>query len=383
MNEELNIPPLPRVQQWLSEPLSHEILAAIDRLRRSEDVQHIAIMPDVHLASEVCNGCVVATRELIYPEAVGGDIGCGMAAVAFDCGADVLADEKAAARALAGLYEVVPLNRHSRRTIGDLSDELRRTELGSDQLNTLKGRDGRIQLGTLGGGNHFVEFQSDEREQLWLMLHTGSRAMGQAIKACHSQVAQPSAGGLCALDSSDPAGQAYLSDAGWAVEYARQSRQAIIDAVQALMQRLFGVRVIAGSTVNVDHNHVRREMHNGQELWIHRKGAMSAGLGEPGLIPGSMGTQSFHVLGRGCEAALGSSSHGAGRAMSREQARRLIRLRDAERAMRGVWFDQRRAVRLIEESPAAYKDIRTVMRAQKDLTRIVRSVTPILCYKGC
>lgn len=377
--EPINGPPL---HHWLTEPLPPDVCAALQRARRADDVQYMAVMPDVHLASDVCNGCVMATCELIYPDAVGGDIGCGMAGAAFDCEATLLSDERRAARVLKGLYETVPLNRHRRRTGPGLPAELHSAELGCPQLNALKHREAGIQFGTLGGGNHFLEFQRDEKGQLWLMVHTGSRGMGQAIRAAHLDAAPATAGGLRRLACSDAAGQAYLSDADWAVRYACRSREAILLAVDELMRGLFGVRVIMSSIVNVDHNHVRREEHHGRELWVHRKGAMFAGLDAPGVIPGSMGSASYHVLGRGCPDSLLSSSHGAGRAMSREQARRRIRPRDAERAMADVWFDRRRLGRLIEESPGAYKDIHKVMRAQRDLTRVVRTLYPVLCYKG-
>ncbi len=373
----------PSVRQWLAEPLKPEVSAALDRLTRAEDVRHIAIMPDVHLAGEVCIGCVLATTRLIYPDAVGGDIGCGMAAVAFDCGADVLANENAAARVLAGLYECVPLNKHPRQTLRDrLPDSLQAAELSDPRLEKLKARDGRVQFGSLGRGNHFLEFQRDEHDRLWLMVHSGSRAMGQVIREHHLTKAVATATGLKALHAESEEGQAYLADACWAVDYAHQSRGAMMAAVAGLMRRLFNVAVVEGSAVNCDHNHVHQETHFGELLWVHRKGAMSAQVGEAGVIPGSMGTESFHVGGRGCEKALCSSSHGAGRAMSRDEARRRILVRQVERDLRGVWFDLRRANSLREESPSAYKDIRAVMRAQKELTRIVHTLTSLLCYKA-
>jgi tRNA-splicing ligase RtcB len=366
----------------LSEPLGSEVKLALERLQRADDVQHIAIMPDVHPAGDVCNGCVIATRELLYPNAVGGDIGCGMAAMRFDCGAGLLADERAAASVLAGLSHAVPSIRHSRRTTVDLPEDLLGQELSDAHLNRLKDRDGRVQFATLGRGNHFLEFQSDDQGRLWVMLHTGSRAMGQAIRDHHLKNARRTSSGLKAIPAGEPAGAAYLSDAQWAISYACESRRAILASVAAMMDGLFGVQAFPDSVRNADHNHVRRETHDGQALWVHRKGAMFAGSDEPGLIPGSMGTTSFHVRGRGCEESLCSSSHGAGRTMSREQARRRIRLKDAERALTGVWCDRRRSSELIEESPAAYKDIHAVMRAQNQLTRIEITLTPVLCYKG-
>ena len=140
--------------------------------------------------------------------------------------------------------------------------------------------------------------------------------------------------------------------------------------------------VIEESYFSCDHNHARREIHFGRDLWVHRKGAMSAGAGQAGLLPGSMGSESYHVEGRGCEQSLCSSAHGAGRSMSRDEAQRSLKPREVEHQLRGVWFDHRLLSDLREEAPRAYKDIRAVARAQRDLTRIVRRLRPVLCYKG-
>jgi tRNA-splicing ligase RtcB len=156
----------------------------------------------------------------------------------------------------------------------------------------------------------------------------------------------------------------------------------MIESTAKLMRDRFRVNVDFASLVTCDHNHVARERHFGRDLWVHRKGAARAGDGQRGIIPGSMGTMSLHTLGRGNEASLCSSSHGAGRAMSRELARRRIGLADLERQMRGVWFDARGGSALSEEAPRAYKDVNAVMRAQRDLTRIVRRLTPVLVYKA-
>jgi tRNA-splicing ligase RtcB len=214
------------------------------------------------------------------------------------------------------------------------------------------------------------------------MVHSGLRAMGQAITAHHLRLAERANTGLLFLDADSPGGQAYLRDAGWACRYAEASRRAMMDGVAVLLAELFGVTADAESVIHCNHNHVRREMHYGAECWVHRKGAVSAREGEPGIIPGSMGTASFHVTGRGHADALCSSSHGAGRRLSRSEARQAIGADDLERQLRDVWFDHRLADRLRDEAPAAYKDIHAVMRAQRDLTRIVRRLRPLLNYKG-
>ena len=190
------------------------------------------------------------------------------------------------------------------------------------------------------------------------------------------------AGGLKCFDAQSATGQAYLNDARWAVHYAEQNRLAMVAAAAAVLENQFGVEADWASLIHAHHNHVRRESHFGSDLWVHRKGALSAQLDEPGIIPGSMGTASFHVAGRASKESFCSSSHGAGRTLSRTQARREVTTRRLNRQMASVWFDHRCAAALREEAPAAYKDIFAVMRAQRSLTRITRELQPLLSYKG-
>jgi len=368
---------------WLTEPLSPEVRVALKRLSQCQDVRHVAVMPDVHLARDVCIGTVLGTSRLLYPAAVGGDIGCGMSAMAFDAAADELMDRANAARLLAALYERVPANRH--RSPRDLPVELSERPLSHASLEAIKRRDARVQLGTLGRGNHFLEFQADDEGRLWLMLHTGSRGIGQAIRDFHLERARQNIAASSppvAIDSESPPGADYLADMDWALRYAPANRAAILAAVVEILDQRFDVRPIPESQIDCHHNFVRREDHSPGPLWVHRKGALSALDGEAGIIPGSMGSASFHVIGRGCPASLCSSSHGAGRAMSRDQARRTISPRELERQMHGIWFDHRMAQRLRDEAPQAYKNIHAVMRAQHDLTRVIRVLRPVVSYKG-
>jgi len=380
----MNAPePKARMRKWLAEPLTRDLARSVERIAATEDVRYVALMPDVHLARDVCIGTVVATERLIFPAAVGGDIGCGMAAVLFDAEADLLAKQRAAARLLSGLYRSVPTMRHSAATMREkLPMDLDHSALSHPRLEKLKQRDGRVQFGTLGRGNHFLEFQADRQRRLWLMLHSGSRAMGQAITAHHLACAETTATGLAFLDAQSEQGQAYLADVAWALRYADQNRLAMIDAVVELVEDLFGISADRESLIHGHHNHVRRESHFGHDYWVHRKGAQSAQADEPGLIPGSMGTASFHVTGRGCEDAICSCSHGAGRKFSRSETKRKVSTRQLHREMESVWFDQRRADALRDEAPSGYKDIYSVMRAQKKLIRIVRELRPLLSYKG-
>ncbi len=366
--------------RFVAHPLPGDVDRALDRLAHAPDVVHVAVMPDVHLAEEVCVGVAVATRRLVYPAAVGGDIGCGMAALRFDAPAGALT-MSAAARVLQALYESVPRGRHRRHAWRPWPDELRAHRLSAPGLAALVEREARAQLGTLGSGNHFIELQADDQERLWLMLHSGSRGMGPAIRAHHAARAEP-AGELRAVDAGTAAGADYLADVRWALDYADANRRCLLEAAIDAVGHALGARADEASLITCHHNHVRRERHLGADLWVHRKGAMPAGVGEPGVVPGSMGTPSYHVEGRGLPDALGSSAHGAGRAMSRTDARRTVSRAELARQLRGVAWDHRRGDVLRDEAPSAYKDIQLVMRAQHDLVRIVRRLRPLLSYKA-
>jgi tRNA-splicing ligase RtcB len=214
------------------------------------------------------------------------------------------------------------------------------------------------------------------------MVHSGSRGLGQAISAFHLARAEDAGRGLRAYPAASERGQAYLADLDWAVRYASLSRLAMARAAAAVLADVIGTEPDEDTLIDAPHNLVRREDVAGDRLWIHRKGAMAAAEGQPGVIPGSMGTVSYHVTGRGSDDALNSCSHGAGRVMSRTEARRRISRRDLERQVGNLWFDERRANDLREEAPGAYKDLRLVMKAQADLVRIDRRLRGLLTYKG-
>jgi len=367
---------------WLAMPMEPAARSTIDRVRRADDVVHVAVMPDVHLANDVCVGTVMATRRLLYPSAVGGDIGCGMLAIPFDVEAKVFRDPKHAGRMLRGLGQSVPIHRRHRSRTLPLPQTLQSTQLSHGALTSVLNDVGILQLGTLGGGNHFIELQADADNRLWLMIHSGSRAMGQAIKAHHVARATIRSASMMALDADTPEGQAYLHDQQWARDYACANRETMGQQVIELLRREFNALPVESMVIGCDHNHVQREQHFGQSLLVHRKGAMPADAGIHGIVPGSMGTQSYHVTGKGCELALRSSAHGAGRLLSRHAARERFDRRDLQRQMKDVWFDPRIAGSLREESPKSYKDIRSVMRAQDELVKVERTLKPILVYKG-
>ncbi|MBL8736556.1 MAG: RtcB family protein [Planctomycetes bacterium] len=363
------------VHRWLAEPLPRDVQQALERLAAAPAVQHVAVMPDVHLAEHVCIGTVVGTTDRLYPQAVGGDIGCGIAAVAVAATADALADEAAAERLFAALRERVPSLRQRRRR------ELDAFGLSDWALDRAMRRDLQFELGTLGRGNHFLEVQADEADRLWLMVHSGSRALGPAVRDHHLARGQPVGKGLIALPSVGH-GLDYLHDHDVALWFARQNRRAIAEAAAVALHEALGLAVDWSSWQDVVHNFVRCERHGDAELWVHRKGAASADLGEFGAIPGSMGSRSFHVEGRGCAAALRSSSHGAGRRLPRGEAMRRISPKEFERQLGGVHFPRALVDELRDEAPGAYKDIGAVMRAQRDLVKVVRRLRPVLAWKG-
>lgn len=321
---------------------------------------------------------MIATRRLIYPQAVGSDIGCGMSAVPFDLQADAL-DQHRAAAVLGKLRRAIPVMRHRSLRVAPTLDC---SGLSDPALAAVAAREGRVELGTLGRGNHFVELQRDEEGRLWGMVHSGSRIMGQIISEHHSARASRAGGGLVYFDADTDAGRAYLGDAAWAAAYAERSRAIMLEAAADVIDAVCGARADLDHTFTSCHNHVLRESQAGENLWVHRKGANQADEGRLGIIPGSMASPSYHVRGRGEPASLCSSSHGAGRALHRAKARRMISPDRLRREMAGVYFDESNTARLVEEAPSAYRDVRRVMRAQRDLVRIVRTLVPVFSYKG-
>ena len=214
------------------------------------------------------------------------------------------------------------------------------------------------------------------------MVHSGSRGIGPAVRDHHLAEGDPVGGGLTALEATSSQGARYLSDADWARRFADASRRAMAEQVGTVVGAVMDARLCWETVITTDHNHVSLECPGSGELWVHRKGAMPAALGQSGVLPGSMGSSSFHVEGRGHEPALCSSAHGAGRALSRAAARAKVTDREFRRQMQGVWYDYRLSDKLRDEAPAAYKDIKAVLRAQRDLVKVTRALRPVLNYKG-
>lgn len=363
---------------WLAEPLPDGVPEALARLARAPGVARLAIMPDVHLAEAVCVGVVVATRGVLYPQAVGADIGCGITAAPLDAGTDLLRGSDAREAALHAMQEAIPVIRWGRRDALALPGGS-----PSPALSRLAQRDGVTQFATLGRGNHFAEVQAASDGRLWLTVHSGSRAMGPEVMRRACAQAQRAAGGLRWLDAASEAGQEYLADAAWCVQYARMSRERMIEHAGEALRRALGARVLMDEVFGTTHNGVGPETHMGERWMVHRKGASPAAVGERSIIPGSMGGMTFHVVGRGVELSLRSSSHGAGRRLSRGEARRYLTPESVRRQLREVCYDPRLAKGdLCEEAPDAYRDITKVMRAQGELVSIMQRLRTVVCHKG-
>ena len=261
------------LQSWTATPLEPPVQAALEGLRRLEDVVHIAVMPDVHLAEEVCVGVALATERLLYPAAIGGDVGCGVAILRLEGAASAVWEGTHAEQILALLGRLAPIHRRPQADPAALADL---PPLSAPVLERLRRREGCHQHGTIGRGNHFLELLADEEDRLWVAVHTGSRAMGPAIQRWHRAQATHRSGGLEAIAADSPAGQRYLADLAWAQRYATSSREVLLAAAAAVVERVLGYAPVAASLLDVDHNHVQHEAHAGRGLWVHRKGALSA-----------------------------------------------------------------------------------------------------------
>ena len=367
--------------------------------------KHVAAMPDVHWGMGATVGSVIPTKGAIVPAAVGVDLGCGMMAVETSLRAEDLPDNLAPVRA--AIERVVPHGRTTNRgrdrgawgevpkAVGErwTSDLKDRFAVITDKHPKIADSNNVVHLGTLGTGNHFIELCLDERERVWVMLHSGSRGVGNRIGSYFIRLAREDMKrwfinlpdeNLAYLPEGTEHFDDYVEAVAWAQDFARVNRELMMAAVLRALAHAPGLRPFtvdpSSMAVNCHHNYVAREHHFGADVFVTRKGAVRAGLGELGIIPGSMGAKSYIVRGKGNPDSFCSCSHGAGRAMSRTEARKRFTIDDHAEATKHV--ECRKDEGVIDETPAAYKPIEAVMAAQADLVDIVHELRQVVCVKG-
>jgi len=361
-----------------------EAFALLERVAAQPYVfSHVAAMPDLHAADGVAVGTVFATEGVIVPAALGGDLGCGVAALRFEGGALRLG-RRELERILAGWADLIPAGDDVHHGGGASDpDGLLAVPLSTSALEHARDRLVPRHLGTLGGGNHFVELDRDVEGNAWLLVHSGSRGLGSAIGAHHaSAAAAAGAGTIPGLEASSDAGLAFASDLAHACAFAVANRAAIVEAASRVVSDIVRVEPNPASRVDLCHNFAAQEEHLGRQLWVHRKGAIAAPAGATVVIPGSMGTASYLAVGLGEATSFGSASHGAGRVLSRREARQRIGTERLERAMRRVVHDRRRVSSLVEEAPSAYRDVREVLEDESDLVWPHVRLEPVVVLKG-
>ena len=373
----------------------HEVESqALDQLKSIADLpwvfKHVAAMPDVHLGKGATVGSVIAMRDALAPAAVGVDIGCGMGAVLTNLTASDLPESLRDIRHQIERDVPVGFNMHTRsrslpkdhtgKTIMHGFDDLRMP--GLDKIASKV----QCQVGTLGGGNHFIEVCLDTEQRVWVMLHSGSRNIGKTLAEYHIGIARTLAHNATLPDRDlavflrgTKEMDDYRHDLMWAQQYAFVNRQVMKDLVMGALKRHLPT-ITEMDYIACHHNYVSEETHFGQEVIVTRKGAIYAGRGVYGIIPGSMGTKSYIVRGLGNPESYESASHGAGRRMSRGAAKRHFNLDDLAAQTSGV--ESRKDAGVLDEIPGAYKDIDQVMENQKDLVEIVHELRQVLCVKG-
>jgi tRNA-splicing ligase RtcB (3'-phosphate/5'-hydroxy nucleic acid ligase) len=360
---------------------------------------HVALMPDAHLGKGATVGSVLPTREAIIPAAVGVDIGCGMIAVRTPWSVAEVRSHGSLAPLRGDIERAVPLSAGKyNKTLTDTArmrvaalEELAE-EVGSHVLPAVVGAtpNWALQLGSLGSGNHFIEVTADEQDRVWLFLHSGSRGVGNKIAMRHIAIARQRAEqerldlpdrDLAWLEEGTPEFDRYIAELRWAQHFALLNREEMMDRVAGCLARHMRVDATPElERIQCHHNFTQHERHFGVDLWVSRKGAIEAKQGQPGLIPGSMGTASYVVSGLGNPESLNSSPHGAGRAFSRTKARRTFTRAQLEKSMTGI--EWRHSDVFLDEIPAAYKDVGVVMEDAKDLVEIRHTLRQLVNVKG-
>jgi tRNA-splicing ligase RtcB len=390
--------------EWEQGNIEPEAMRQLENLATLPFVyKHIAAMPDVHWGNGTSVGTVIATKGAVIPAAVGVDIGCGMLATRLSLTASDLPDNLFGVRS--AIEAAVPHGRTNNGGPGDrgawgnypVDYGVKFVTKLDDQYTRICEKHPKIahtqvvnHLGTLGTGNHFIELCLDEEQRVWIMLHSGSRGIGAKIGAYFIAKAKedmerwfvqlPDAN-LAYLPEGSENFADYMRAVGWAQDYAMLNRELMLKATfEAIKSQIPHAELDAESAVNCHHNYVSREYHYATNLLVTRKGAVRARLGDLGIIPGSMGARSYIVKGKGAAESFTSCSHGAGRRLSRTEAKKRFTIEDHKKATEGI--ECRKDAEVIDETPAAYKSIDEVMASQSDLVEIVHTLRQVVCVKG-
>lgn len=392
------------IKSWCAEIENEALEQARNLAKHPVTYKHIALMPDCHVGYGMPIGGVIACENSVIPNAVGVDIGCGMIAVQTNCPAERFSEMKDRRAVLDAVKETVPVSEgraHKEEQEWDGFEKYIET-LPAGAAYEWPARLDRKNLGTLGGGNHFIELQVSEDKMLWLMIHSGSRNLGYKIASYyHNKALKLNAQWHSELPSKDLAflpmdnqlGHDYVRDMNFALAYALENRRRMMACFKQAVADFTG-DVEFLREVNIHHNYAAQENHFGHDVWVHRKGATSAKDGEIGIIPGSMGTASYIVKGLGNPESFMSCSHGAGRRMGRGEASRHLSVEDCDKAMEGIAFDRWNKFRSkwkkgggknlfdLSEAPLAYKDIEDVIHSELDLIEPLVKLRPLGVVKG-
>jgi tRNA-splicing ligase RtcB len=396
--KETTVPPRnigPNILSWLpKEQIEESALQQIKNLARMPFIhQHVAVMPDCHYGLGATVGSCIPTLRAIIPAAVGVDIGCGMIAVKTPLTQADLPEDLSDIRK--AVEEQIPLSagRYNRSVKKTAKLRVEQMEAQAAELARLDfynkvDRNWRKQMGSLGSGNHFIEIVLDETDSVWAFLHSGSRGVGNRLAGHHIKIAKalmekwyidlPDAD-LAYLVEDTQEFDDYMTDLGWAQDFARLNREEMIERVLRILRHRFG-KFDEVERIQCHHNFTQREHHFGRNILVSRKGAIQAREGQLGLIPGSMGTASYVVRGKGNAAAFDTAPHGAGRRMSRHAARDAFTMSDFDQLMEGI--EVRRSESFLDELPGAYKDVDLVMEQSNDLVEILHTFRQIVNVKG-
>ena len=358
-----------------AEAVEDEALRQFESAMRQSFVVRGTLLPDVHVGYALPIGAVVATRDVVVPAWVGYDIGCGMCALPTTFPAAMV--HKKAPEIFEKMYAAIPVgfNHNARNTPWKEEPHLARTQT----LKNIFAKDGLRQLGSLGSGNHFAEIGTDENARVWIVIHSGSRGIGHAVATHHMKLASGNGKareGHFGFEVDSTHGKNYLMDLNFCLSFALENRREMMRRIVAVLELLLDGEADWTQLINRNHNHVEKK----DGLWIHRKGATHAEAGMLGVIPGNMRDGSFIVRGKGNPKSLWSSSHGAGRVLSRQAARRSVNIQHFAETMQGIVAKISKGT--LDESPFAYKNIFEVMRLQKDMVEVLAHVQPILNMKA-